>query len=254
MPDISTGNIVQGKTDQVSGCHKNTTLPVYNPGRTGTGWHKGCSLQSPRHYSDATITHVVGIIGGNGDVFSKPGSSSSREMAYGIVSRKVWTAASQQSLRPTGGAAKRALDILVSATALIALFPLMVIISILIAATSKGPVLFWSWRIGHLGKPFHMPKFRTMHVSAPVKSRETLGDACALYTPVGKFLRRSSMDELPQLWSILIGDMSLIGPRPLLMNDPAAHKRLQKPLALQSRPGITGLAQINGRNHLTPHK
>ena len=98
MPDISTGNIVQGKTDQVSGCHKNTTLPVYNPGRTGTGWHKGCSLQSPRHYSDATITHVVGIIGGNGDVFSKPGSSSSREMAYGIVSRKVWTAASQQSL------------------------------------------------------------------------------------------------------------------------------------------------------------
>ena len=171
-----------------------------------------------------------------------------------VSGRNVWTVSSATSLRPAGGVLKRAMDMIVAATALIVLFPLLVIVSILVAATSKGPVLFWSRRLGYLGKPFLMPKFRTLHISAPVKSRECLGDAEVHYTPVGKLLRRSSMDELPQFWSILIGNMSLIGPRPLLLNDPAAAQRLKRPLSTRSRPGITGLAQINGRNHLTPRK
>lgn len=188
-----------------------------------------------------------------GAVFSKPGTTS-MEMAEDAVGRNAWTVSSRERLRPAGGPLKRAFDIIASATALVSLFPLLVVVSILVAATNKGPVLFWSWRIGYLGKSFYMPKFRTMYVSAPVKSRECLGDARDLYTPIGKFLRLTSIDELPQFWSILKGDMSLIGPRPLLMNDPAAAQRMMRPLSMQSRPGITGLAQINGRNHLTARK
>lgn len=184
---------------------------------------------------------------------SKP-QSSNMDMVDHASDRNVWAMSSSAPTRPVGGAVKRAMDIFLASIAIVILFPLLVIVAIFVAASSKGPVLFWSWRLGYLGKPFIMPKFRTLRTSAPVKSRECLGDAGAHYAPGGRILRYCSIDELPQIWSILIGDMSLIGPRPLLLNDPAAALRLKRPLAVQSRPGITGLAQINGRNHLTPRK
>ena len=187
-------------------------------------------------------------------MFIKPGQSSLKSADVGIMTAKNVSHAKTAAVNPTGGLAKRAIDIAIASTALIALSPLLILVGILIKATSKGPVVFWSWRTGFLGRPFLMPKFRTLYISAPVESRETLGDAAHLYTPVGRLLRKSSIDEFPQFWSILIGDMSLIGPRPLLMHDIAASQRLARNFALHSRPGITGLAQINGRNHLTPRK
>tara|TARA_R110002072_G_scaffold19469_3_gene72265 strand:- start:554 stop:1279 length:726 start_codon:yes stop_codon:yes gene_type:complete len=191
---------------------------------------------------------------GSGDVFEELSQPTVDSAAQHSVRQNALLESKVKTLSPTGGLIKRVIDILVASISLIVLFPLMMVVAALIACTSKGPILFWSWRIGYLGKAFQMPKFRTLYVNAPVKSRESLGDADTLYTPIGKFLRRSSMDELPQFWSILIGDMSLIGPRPLLMNDSTTTQRLNRPLSTLSRPGITGLAQINGRNHLASRK
>ncbi len=98
-----------------------------------------------------------------------------------------------------------------------------------------------------------MPKFRSMWVNAPIMQRENLPNPNQLVTPFGNFLRKSSLDELPQLWSILVGDMSLIGPRPLLPNDQATHFRLRQARMIYTvRPGVTGLAQISGRNLVSP--
>lgn len=147
---------------------------------------------------------------------------------------------------------KRAIDIVGAVILLILLSPLMLIIAAAVWSTSKGSALFWSDRVAKGGGTFRMPKFRTMTICSKVMSRELAGqDDCKL-TPIGAFLRKSSLDELPQLWSIACGHMSFIGPRPVLPFDDAA--RLRKGYAELSaiRPGITGLAQIKGRNFVNP--
>lgn len=125
------------------------------------------------------------------------------------------------------------------------------LISILIKLTSKGPVLYWSDRVGCYNRVFLMPKFRTMRVGTPSLATHLLYDPKAYLTPVGPFLRKSSLDELPQLWSILKGDMSLVGPRPALFNQhDLIALRIQYGVD-KLIPGVTGWAQVNGRDELT---
>lgn len=149
---------------------------------------------------------------------------------------------------------KRAFDIVISAAALVALSPLMAMIYVLVVTTTPGPALHTSPRVGRFGRVFMMPKFRTMYVGGPSCAREALDDAEQQITPVGRLLRRSGLDELPQLVSVLRGEMSLVGPRPLLTNDPATHERAKFPSVLDVRPGISGLAQVSGRNLVTPRR
>jgi len=164
-------------------------------------------------------------------------------------------AAAARSRRPRGSRVKRSFDIVVSASALAVLSPLLVVVWALVRMTSRGPGIFWSQRVGFAGEPFRMPKFRSMYVEAPSHAREALPDAANHVTAIGDFIRRSSIDELPQLWSVLVGDMSLIGPRPLLENDPTTRlRRNDYPEIFTVRPGITGLAQVNGRNHVHGHR
>jgi O-antigen biosynthesis protein WbqP len=149
---------------------------------------------------------------------------------------------------------KRAFDIGASSVGLIVLSPIMAIIWAAVKATSPGPALHTSMRIGRFGRAFRMPKFRTMYVDSPSCARETLGKADQRITPLGRVLRRTGLDELPQLVSVLRGQMSLIGPRPLLANDPGASERAKFPDALDVRPGISGLAQVSGRNLVSPRR
>lgn len=122
---------------------------------------------------------------------------------------------------------------------------------ILVRLTSPGPVLYWSDRVGRNNNIFRMPKFRSMRVGTPPVPTHLLGNPGAYLTPIGSFLRKSSLDELPQLWSILLGDMSFVGPRPALFNQ-------QDLIELRTRkgvhtlvPGLTGWAQVNGRDELS---
>ncbi len=147
---------------------------------------------------------------------------------------------------------KRIIDIVVSIVMLVSLMPVLIIVSIAIAVSSKGPVLFWSERRGIQGHPFAMPKFRTMTKCSKLMSREVTSGADISFTPIGQFLRKTSLDELPQLWSVIKGDMSLIGPRPLLTNDYANAHREKYPKIYSVRPGVTGLAQVNGRSFISP--
>jgi len=125
------------------------------------------------------------------------------------------------------------------------------IISILIKFSSEGPILYWSNRVGKDNTRFKMPKFRTMKVGTPAVATHLLSDSSQYLTPVGSFLRKSSLDELPQLWSILIGDMSFVGPRPALFNqDDLIALRTQYGVD-QLVPGLTGWAQVNGRDELS---
>lgn len=149
---------------------------------------------------------------------------------------------------------KRLFDLALACAALIGLSPLLALIWLAIRVTSEGPGLHWSQRVGRGGVVFMMPKFRTMRASAPQVAREVLTDAEALITPIGKILRRTSLDELPQLLSVITGDMSLIGPRPLLPGDPAQTARTDFPEALELRPGMSGLAQVRGRNLVSPRR
>lgn len=125
-----------------------------------------------------------------------------------------------------------------------------VLIALVIRLTSSGPALYWSDRVGRKNAIFRMPKFRTMRIDTPAVATHLLGDPDRFLSPVGSFLRKSSLDELPQLWSILKGDMSFVGPRPALFNQ---HDLI----ALRTRfhvdellPGLTGWAQVNGRDEL----
>ena len=146
--------------------------------------------------------------------------------------------------------AKRAFDILTAFVGLIALSPLLAVIALAVRLDSPGPALHWSSRVGRYNVIFKMPKFRTMRSGAPNVATHLLNDPDAWITPLGRFLRRTSLDELPQLWSVLIGDMSLVGPRPALFNqdDLVALRTAAGVDAL--RPGVTGWAQINGRDDL----
>jgi O-antigen biosynthesis protein WbqP len=145
---------------------------------------------------------------------------------------------------------KRIFDFFMSiCLVLIALVPLF-IIAIFVKMTSKGPVLYWSDRVGIDNKIFRMPKFRTMRIDTPAVATHLLKDSNAYLTPAGSFMRKTSLDELPQLWSVLKGDMSFVGPRPALFNqDDLIALRTEKGVH-RLIPGITGWAQINGRDEL----
>jgi O-antigen biosynthesis protein WbqP len=146
--------------------------------------------------------------------------------------------------------AKRALDILVALAALISLSGLLVLIAIAVKLTSRGPVLYWSDRVGQDNQLFRMPKFRSMRVETPVVATHLLETPHQWVTPIGSFLRKSSLDELPQLWSILVGDMSLVGPRPALFNQRDLIDSRTEHGVHRLRPGLTGWAQINGRDEI----
>ena len=146
---------------------------------------------------------------------------------------------------------KRILDVTLSAIALVILSPILLIISCIIAAIDGLPIIYWSDRIGVNGKIFKMPKLRTMKPGTPVLATDLLQSPEAHMTWFGPFLRKTSLDELPQLWSILIGDMSFVGPRPALFNQTKLIA-LRKNIRIDElRPGLTGLAQINGRDELS---
>ena len=146
---------------------------------------------------------------------------------------------------------KRILDFLLSLLAIVALSPVLLVISAVIRFTSPGPVLFKQKRVGQGKRHFMIYKFRTMRTDAP-KDQPThlLKDPSAYITPVGRFLRRSSLDELPQLMNILKGEMAVVGPRPALWNQFDLIAERDRYGANDVRPGLTGWAQINGRDEL----
>lgn len=125
------------------------------------------------------------------------------------------------------------------------------IVWLLVKFTSPGPAIHWSKRIGKDNLIFLMPKFRTMRIDTPQLATHLLGDGKNYLTPVGSFLRKSSLDELPQLWSVFIGDMSLVGPRPALFNQDDLKELRTKFNVHKIAPGVTGWAQINGRDELS---
>lgn len=126
-----------------------------------------------------------------------------------------------------------------------------VIVSILVKLTSPGPAIHWSKRVGRNNILFLMPKFRTMKINTPQKATHLLTDASNFLTPIGGFLRKSSLDEIPQLWSVIIGDMNIVGPRPALFNQDDLIELRTKHNVHTIRPGVTGWAQINGRDELS---
>ena len=124
-------------------------------------------------------------------------------------------------------------------------------VAIAIKLTSNGPVLYWSERVGRNNNLFRMPKFRSMRVGAPTVATDLLGDPAAWLTPIGTLLRRTSLDELPQLLSILCGDMSFVGPRPALFNQYDLIRARSDAGVHLLVPGLTGWAQINGRDEIS---
>ena len=145
---------------------------------------------------------------------------------------------------------KKIFDFLLALAATVVLVMPVMLIAILVRLTSPGPALYWSDRVGRRNKIFKMPKFRSMRVGTPALATHLLADPRSHLTPIGSFLRRSSLDELPQLWSILVGDMSFVGPRPALFNQ---HDLIELRTQLGVHklvPGLTGWAQINGRDEL----
>jgi O-antigen biosynthesis protein WbqP len=146
---------------------------------------------------------------------------------------------------------KRLFDLVLAVFFAIALALPFLLVTILVRLTSSGPVLYWSDRVGRFNVIFQMPKFRTMRVGTPAVATHLLSDSGQYLTPIGSFLRKSSLDELPQLWSILVGDMSFVGPRPALFNqDDLITLRTQYGVD-QLLPGLTGWAQVNGRDELS---
>ena len=145
---------------------------------------------------------------------------------------------------------KRLFDILIVIIATMFLIVPIMIVAIVVKLTSKGPVLYWSDRIGKNNQIFRMPKFRSMKVDTPTVASHLLENPQSVLTSIGDFLRKSSLDELPQLWCILKGDMSFVGPRPALFNQhDLIVLRTEKGIE-QVLPGLTGWAQINGRDGL----
>ena len=149
---------------------------------------------------------------------------------------------------------KRITDFLFSIILIIILFPLMIIISLLVKIDSKGPIIFRQKRIGLNSHEFMIYKFRTMKTGTPDVAKSILGKNNNMVTKFGKFLRRTSIDEIPQLFNIFKGDMSFIGPRPALYNQYDLIEMRKKVGVDKIRPGISGVAQINGREDMLLEK
>jgi O-antigen biosynthesis protein WbqP len=145
---------------------------------------------------------------------------------------------------------KRVFDIYVSTVTGIMLLIPMMLIGLAVALSSKGPILYWSRRVGRNHVVFNMPKFRTMHIDTPVLPTHLLFNAQSFLTPIGSFLRKSSLDELPQLWCILKGEMSIVGPRPSLESQSDLNEARSAAGVHLLLPGLTGWAQVNGRDEL----
>ena len=145
---------------------------------------------------------------------------------------------------------KRIFDLLLALAVAVILAVPVLLVAIAVRLTSAGPALYWSDRVGRHNKLFKMPKFRSMRVGTPAVATHLLADPKAHLTPIGSFLRKSSLDELPQLWSILAGDMSFVGPRPALFNQHDLIELRTRRGVHELVPGLTGWAQINGRDEL----
>lgn len=146
---------------------------------------------------------------------------------------------------------KRIFDFTVSLLLIIILFPLLLIIGIVIAADSGRPVIYRQYRVGKDNKLFFIYKFRTMNTNTPIAATGELAGAENYITRSGRFLRKTSLDELPQLFNVLAGDMSFVGPRPLIPEEKEIRNLRREYGVYSVRPGITGLAQVNGRDKLT---
>lgn len=145
---------------------------------------------------------------------------------------------------------KRLFDFSLALFLILVFLPFFILVFFIVRLTSKGPAIFWSERVGKNNINFMMPKFRTMRIDTPQVATHLLTDSKSYKTPVGDFLRKTSLDELPQLWSILTGKMSFVGPRPALYNqDDLIALRTEKDVH-QLIPGLTGWAQINGRDEI----
>jgi O-antigen biosynthesis protein WbqP len=145
---------------------------------------------------------------------------------------------------------KRTFDLLLATFAAIVLIVPVVLVALMVRLTSKGPALYWSDRVGRHNRIFKMPKFRSMRTDTPAVATHLLHDPAKYLTPVGSFLRKSSLDELPQLWSIIKGDMSFVGPRPALFNQHDLVELRSRAGVHELLPGLTGWAQVNGRDEL----
>ena len=145
---------------------------------------------------------------------------------------------------------KRIFDLLFALCAAFVLVWPIALVALAVRLTSPGPALYWSDRVGRRNQIFKMPKFRSMRIGTPAVATHLLADPKSHLTPIGSFLRKSSLDELPQLWSILVGDMSFVGPRPALFNqDDLIALRTEQGVD-KLVPGLTGWAQVNGRDEL----
>ena len=145
---------------------------------------------------------------------------------------------------------KRFFDLLLALVAAVVLAIPVLLVALAVRLTSAGPALYWSDRVGRHNKIFRMPKFRSMRVGTPAVATHLLADAKSHLTPIGSFLRKSSLDELPQLWSILAGNMSFVGPRPALFNQHDLIALRTQHGVHELVPGLTGWAQVNGRDEL----
>lgn len=145
---------------------------------------------------------------------------------------------------------KRTFDILVALAGLAVGWPILLALGLAVRLDSPGPALHWSKRVGRDNRLFAMPKFRSMRTDTPDVATHLLEDPGRWLTRLGPLLRRTSLDELPQLWSVLIGDMSLVGPRPALFNQEDLIALRTEAGVHRLRPGVTGWAQVNGRDDL----
>lgn len=149
---------------------------------------------------------------------------------------------------------KRTFDLMLAATLVVILFVPMLFIALCVKLTSKGTALYWSDRVGRNNKIFKMPKFRSMKIGTPEVASHILKNPKPYFTPIGSFLRKTSLDELPQIFTILKGDMSFVGPRPALFNQADLIEMRTKRGIHELIPGLTGWAQINGRDDLSTRK
>ncbi len=145
---------------------------------------------------------------------------------------------------------KRLFDLFLALFVAVVLALPVLLVAVLVKLTSPGPALYWSDRVGRHNRIFKMPKFRSMCIGTPAVATHLLKDPNAYLTPIGSFLRKSSLDELPQLWSILVGDMSFVGPRPALFNQDDLIALRTECGVHELMPGLTGWAQVNGRDEL----